>query len=646
MRETYRREISWKQVEEGRFLLDQESRDLFLAKTKNVFEIAKIVTRRNGAVYLYAGTVRNLLLGIETSIPDYDFIGDFDLDQIQGDFPKLVVGRWDEVNTIRLKIGSYSFDFTATKSMKERLALTDMTISTLVLSENGDILDYFGGLESLRKREIKMDDPELKITRDPGRILRAFRFAAELGFTIENETLTAIIKHALLLRSLRSSDEIWQILALDEPIRREALKALTKFGVDRYVSIPENVSVAIDEYSLEKDIKRISQVEEVVKMLNCEVYLGGGAIRDLIWGKKINDLDFEINLPLEDIIKILEENGFTRIEGYQTSEHQYYISTFAGVVGAVINGVDVHLCVMTDATVSTLLKEGDVNFSCCVFNASTGKIENPQIIREIKDKRLLFCDIEHARTDPLIIVNALKQISHLPDIVIPEQTRDTIKLGIPDVVEYFRAHPGMKYKLASICGNINSEEALAFFDDVDGIQDIFDGIDMKKRKLSISGEQYNSQTVEELLDIDRTEIIQLIRSAFGEKYKPTKEFPSKINSVVFERQNGRIVACCLIDGERVYVASAKSGHDWTEIFSKLVVNNYNIWCAVDCDNPKVQALCTLGGLSLETNPEVMKKILISKGGKRNEDLDIYEYNGMLVFRDLSKQGYAQVLLRS
>ena len=492
-----------------------------------------------------------------------------------------------------------------------------------------------------------MDDPELKITRDPGRILRAFRFAAELGFTIESETLATIIKHAPLLRSLRSlDDEIWQILALDEPIRGEIFKALTQFGIDRYLLIPENVLAAIDEYSLEKDIKRISQVDGVVKMLNCEVYLGGGAIRDLIWGRKINDLDFEVNLPLEDIIRILGENGFTRIEGYQTSEHQYYISTFAGVVGAVINGVDVHLCVMTDATVSTLLKEGDVNFSCCVFNATTGKIENPQIIREIKDKRLLFCDIEHAKADPLIIINALKQISHLPDIVIPRQTRDTITLCIPDVVRYFRAQPGMKYKLASICGNINSEEALAFFDAVDGIQDIFDGIDMKKRKLSVSGEQYCSQTVEELSDTDRTEIIQLIRSAFGEKYKPTKEFPSKVNSVVFERQNGRIVACCLVDGERVYVASAKSGHDWIKIFTNLVTNNYNIWCAVDCDNPKVQALCTLGGLSLETNPGVMRKILISKGGKKNKDLDIYEHNGMLVFRDLRKQGYAQVLLRS
>lgn len=647
MRETYRQEISWKHVEGSQFELDEESRNLILGKTKNVFEIAKIISRRRGTVYLYAGTVRNLLLGIETSIPDYDFIGDFDLDQIQADFPKLVVGRWNEVHTLRMKMGSYYFDFTTTKNIRERLSLTDMTISTLVLSEEGDIFDYFGGLESLRKREIKMDDSELKITRDPGRILRAFRFAAELGFTIESETLATIIKHASLLRDLRSlDDEIWQILALDEPIRGEVFKALAQFGIDRYISIPENVLAAIDEYSLEKDVKHISQVDEVVKMLNCEIYLGGGAIRDLIWGKRINDLDFEVNLPLEDIIRILEENGFMKIEGYQTSEHQYYISAFAGVAGAVINGVDVHLCVMTDATVSTLLKEGDVNFSCCVFNATTGKIENPKIIKEIKDKRLLFCDIEHARTDPLIIVNALKQISHLPDIVIPEQTRDTIKLCIPDVVRYFRERPEMKYKLASICGNINSEEALAFFDAVDGTQDIFDGIDMKKRKLSVSGEQYCSQTVEELSDTDRTEIIQLIRSAFGEKYKPTKEFPSKINSVVFERQNGRIVACCLVDGERVYVASAKSGYDWIKIFTNLATNNYNIWCAVDCDNPKVQALCTLGGLSLETNPEVMRKILISKGGKRNEDLDIYEYNGMLVFRDLRKQGYAQVLLRS
>lgn len=568
----------WTQIKGSRFELEEVFRETILGKTKNAFEIAKIITKRKTPIHLYAGMVRNLLLGIETSVPDYDFIGDFNLDQIQADFPELVIGRWDEFDTIRLRAGSYSLDFTAAKDMETRLAITDMTISTLVLSEDGQITDYFGGLESLHNREVKMDDPELKITRDPSRILRALRFASELGFTIEDHTLAAIIKHAPLLRGVRNlDDEIWQILALEEPVRREVLQALDQYGVSRYLSIPEGVIAAIDEYSLEKDIQRIPQVHEVARMLEpAQVYLGGGAVRDLIWGKKINDLDFEVDLPLEEIVRILEANGYTKIDDYQTSEHQYYISTFAGVVGAVVNGVDVHFCVMTDGQVSTLLKEGDVNFSCCVFNARTGKVENPEIIREIKEKRLLFCDAEHASVDPLIIVNALKQVARVPGVVVPPETRQILESHIPNVVTYFREHPEMKYKLASICGHLNSEEALIFFDSIPGCADVFQDIDMKKPKLSVSGEQYFSQRIEELSEADKAEIVQLIQSAFGAKYKPEKEFPEKINSVVFERQNGRIVACGLVDGERVYVASAKSGHDWISIFANLDQNNYNV----------------------------------------------------------------------
>lgn len=639
-------ERKWEKFSENEFELSDGFREDVLAKTRNIFEIASVITRKT-EVNLYGGTVRNLFLGIETSMSDYDFIGDFDLDQIQNDFPSLVVGRWDKFNTLRLKVGQHSFDFTTTKNIKERLRLTDMNISTLVLNKTGIVTDYFNGLRSLSEREIKMDESEFKIATDPSRILRAFRFAAELEFTIEKDTLAAIIKQApLLIEAASLDDEVWQILALDEPVRKKILQALDQYGISRYLRISENVMAAIDEYSLVKDIQRIPQVNEVARMFeSVEIYLGGGAVRDLIWSKKINDLDFEVNLPLEGIISTLEANGYRRIEGYQTSEHQYYISTFAGVVGAVVNGVDVHFLVMTDGKVSTLLREGDVNFSCCVFNIKTGKVENPEIIREIKEKRLHFCDVEHARTDPLIVVNALKQISRVPEIVVPSETKSVIESCIPDVVLYFREHPEMKYKLASICGNLNSEKALTFFNQVSECDDIFGGIEMKKPKLCVLGDQYYSKTVEELSGVDRVEIIQLIRSAFGTKYKPEKEFPDKINSVVFERQNGHIVACCLIDGERVYVASARGGHDWINIFNNLVQNNYNVWCTVDCDNPKVQALCTLGGLSLETEKDIMRSILVTKGGKKADDLDIFEHNGMLVFEDKKKHGYAQVLLR-
>lgn len=640
-------EEKWRKLSENEFELGDGFREEILSKTRNIFEIASVITRRKTEVNLYGGAVRNLLLETETSMSDYDFIGDFDLDQIQNDFPSLVTGRWDKFNTLRLKIGQRYFDFTTTKDIKERLALTDMNISTLILSNGGIVTDYFDGLLSLLEKEIKMDEPEVKIALDPSRILRAFRFAAELGFTIENYTLAAIIKQApLLIEAVNLDDEIWQILVLDEPIRKNILQALDQYGISRYLHFSESILAAIDEYSLVKDIQRIPQVHEVGQMFgSAEIYLGGGAVRDLIWGKKINDFDFEVNLSLDEVIGVLEANGYKRIEGYQTSEHEYYISTFAGVVGAVVNGVDVHFLVMTDGQVSTLLKEGDVNFSCCVFNIKTNKVENPEIIREIKEKRLLFCDVEHARTDPLIIINALKQISRIPEIIVPSETKRVIVSCIPEVIRYFRKYPEMKYKLASICGNLNSERALDFFDQVVDCDDIFDGVEMKKLKLSVSGDQYFSLRVEELSNIDRAEIVQLIQSAFGAKYKAEKEFPDKINSVVFERQNGHIIACCLVDGERVYVASARGGHDWINIFANLVQNNYNIWCTVDCDNPKIQALCTLGGLSLETETDVMRNILVTKGGKNAEDLDIFVYNGMLVFKDKKKHGYAQVLLR-
>jgi len=42
----------------------------------------------------------------------------------------------------------------------------------------------------------------------------------------------------------------------------------------------------------------------------------------------------------------------------------------------------------------------------------------------------------------------------------------------------------------------------------------------------------------------------------------------------------------------------------------------------------------------------MKKILVSKCNKKEEDLEIYEQNGVLVYYDKKKEKYPQVMLRS
>ncbi len=627
------------------FPITDAQREYMIQNTRTAFEVAKTITRRQSPLFLYGGTIRNLLLEAKTSIPDYDFIGDIDPDQIQRDFPNLVIGRWNEVQTMRLKVGNTLYDFTWAKDIQERLAMGDITISNLCMTEDGQVIDYFGGLESLAKKEIKMVDAEAKIVKDPVRILRAFRFAAELGFTIEESTLSAAIKNAYMLESVTDvDDEIWQILTLDHDIRAKVLGLLHQYGIDRHITYPDNVFETINIFAIEKDISRCPQIDEVARMFDTTTYLVGGAVRDMIWNKKVNDLDFKIHMSVEEIIRILEENGFTRSPDYHTAEHQYYVSTFAGVVGAVIGGVDIHLSQVDTTDIPTLISRGDVNFSCCVFNVHTKRIENPERIREIRNKEIRFANPENAKNDPLIVINALKQISRVPDVIIPEETRNIIEESIPRVVEFVRANPNLRYMIDAVCGNLNSEEVYDIFGG--DAQGIFEGVERKKSRLVVSSPQHTSIPLAELTEGDKLEVARLLRAGYGKHFDESKVFSGNVNSVVIQRGEKGIQSCCLVDGERLYSAAAREGTDWIAIIADLAKNNYNVWCTVDCYNPKIQALCSIAGLVMETKPQIVRKILEAKSEKYR-DISIYEHNGMLVFKkNNDPENYPQVLLRS
>jgi poly(A) polymerase len=58
------------------------------------------------------------------------------------------------------------------------------------------IIDFVGGMEDLRKRVIRtIGDPHIRFQEDPVRMLRAIRFAARLGFTIDPQTEEALVLH-------------------------------------------------------------------------------------------------------------------------------------------------------------------------------------------------------------------------------------------------------------------------------------------------------------------------------------------------------------------------------------------------------------------------------------------------------------------
>lgn len=74
------------------------------------------------------------------------------------------------------------------------LARRDFTINAIAVDANsGEIIDPFGGQEDLARRLIRaVGSPRERFAEDPLRILRAVRFAAELGFHIEPATLAAM----------------------------------------------------------------------------------------------------------------------------------------------------------------------------------------------------------------------------------------------------------------------------------------------------------------------------------------------------------------------------------------------------------------------------------------------------------------------
>lgn len=161
---------------------------------------------------IVGGPVRDFLLG---GIPhDYDITTSArpeEIKEIFADFRTVDTGI--KHGTVTLVLDGESYEITTyridgeykdsrhpesvefTKNLAEDLARRDFTVNAIAYNPRDGLCDLFGGREDIKGRIIRaVGDPEKRFSEDALRILRGIRFAATLGFEIDDKTALAMRK--------------------------------------------------------------------------------------------------------------------------------------------------------------------------------------------------------------------------------------------------------------------------------------------------------------------------------------------------------------------------------------------------------------------------------------------------------------------
>lgn len=119
-----------------------------------------------------------------------------------------------------------------TKNLLEDLKRRDFTINAMAYNKRDGLIDAFGGIEDLKKGVIRcVGNPMHRFSEDALRMLRAVRFAAQLGFSIEENTKKAIVTLAPNLSKIsaeRIQVEFVKLLTSNHP---EELRTLYETGI-------------------------------------------------------------------------------------------------------------------------------------------------------------------------------------------------------------------------------------------------------------------------------------------------------------------------------------------------------------------------------------------------------------------------------
>jgi len=217
-------------------------------------QLAESVIRRlrqaGHEAVLAGGCVRDLLLGRPPK--DYDVATSARPDEVLALYPRaLTVGAAFGVvvvvaGTVQVEVAAFRAedgyadgrrpDAVRFTDAREDARRRDFTINAMFLDPaDGKVTDYVGGRADLEARIIRaVGDPRGRFAEDHLRMLRAVRFAAELGFAIEPATAEAVRELAPRTASVsgeRVREELARILTAPPAGRRRGLELASELGL-------------------------------------------------------------------------------------------------------------------------------------------------------------------------------------------------------------------------------------------------------------------------------------------------------------------------------------------------------------------------------------------------------------------------------
>jgi poly(A) polymerase len=247
-----------------------------LADSPHISRLAGAFAERGFELALVGGPVRDAFL--ERALNDLDFTTNARPDEILRIVKPISDVHWDigrAFGTIGARIDGHTVEITTYRadaydgetrkpvvefgdSLEDDLVRRDFTVNAMALRlPEKKLVDPSGGLEDLvAKRLTTPSAPERSFGDDPLRMLRAARFTAQLGFTVDDPTraaMYALANRISIISAERISDELSKLLVSASP--RAGLQLLVESGLAGII-LPElpALRLEIDEHHHHKDV--------------------------------------------------------------------------------------------------------------------------------------------------------------------------------------------------------------------------------------------------------------------------------------------------------------------------------------------------------------------------------------------------------